>query len=1002
MAERNIRLERMLLALFVASGFAGLIYQSIWSHYLGLSLGHAAYAQTLVLTIFMGGMAIGAWLVSHYGIRWQRLIFAYAVVELIIGVAGIGFHAVFVQYTALSQGTIYPALDSIFAVRAWQWGSAAVLIAPQSILLGMTFPLMSGGYLRIAPRADGEILGGLYFSNSIGAALGALVATFLLLPWVGMPGTVAIAGVLNILIGVLAWTIARRADVLGSTPKLPTPDLTSRTQPASRSSLRITLLVAAGITGASSFVYEISWIRMLNQSLGTTIHSFELMLSAFILGLAFGGWWIRKRSQRISDVASYAGYAQIWMGLAALLSVPMFAQSFRWVGWFMDVLPKDDLGYALFSIGSAGIALLVMFPAAFFAGMTLPLFTMALLRHGEGEASIGRVYAANTLGAIIGVMLAVHLLIPQLGLRLAVTIAALADIALGVFLLRRWAQASQPRVLGGALLATIFVAITSLLFGNLDPLSLASGVYRHGRTHLDKSAKVEYLRDGKTATIAFFTFGSTGTIATNGKPDASIQLDPGNRSTADEITMSMAAALPLAIHKKPERVAIIGWGSGLSTHSILGSDTPKIVDTIEIEQAMVEGASLFGERVERAYRDPRSKLHIDDARTYFSTGQRRFDVIISEPSNPWVSGVASLFTQEFYRFLRSHLNDGGLVVQWMQSYELTDELMATMASALITEFPNVDVYVTNSSDLLLVASEAPIPPVDYARLKDSVLSAELKRVGLNGVGDFEVRKIATRQTLQTLVALYDATPHSDFYPVVSLNAPRARFEKSRVWMFSKLVDIGMPILNLTGVGEPPAIANEIAQSGINEPVINHWNALYVRATLLNNELQAPMNYEPKGGGAAVELLRDPAYATITDTNITAWLQAVAIAADLSIAYLPAEDHVGVWIDPVWIDLQATPPVIQAIMAAYSAAATRNGPQMQSAGLAALQQVPPAIGGYLREQMLVIAILGAIEQGNFTAAKAIELEQGAAVSASARYGFARSYLLAWLDVVHDVH
>ena len=195
------RLERALLLLFVASGFAGLVYQAIWSHYLGLILGHAAYAQTLVLAIFMGGMASGAWLVSARGGRWSGLIRSYAIVELIVGATALVFHPLFVAYMEVSQSTILPAMQSESAIRLWQWGSAALLIAPQSVLLGMTFPLMSGGYLRVAPHQDGEILGGLYFTNSIGAAAGALAATFLLLPWIGMPGAIMVAGVINILVG---------------------------------------------------------------------------------------------------------------------------------------------------------------------------------------------------------------------------------------------------------------------------------------------------------------------------------------------------------------------------------------------------------------------------------------------------------------------------------------------------------------------------------------------------------------------------------------------------------------------------------------------------------------------------------------------------------------------------------------------------------------------------------------------------------------------------------
>ena len=1001
MGSRFWGLERALLALFVASGFAGLIYQAIWSHYLGLSLGHAAYAQTLVLGIFMGGMAIGAWLVSRRGAGWRRLIAAYAVVEVIIGLAGLAFHPFFLAYTGFSQESVYPALESVTAVRAWQWGTAALLIAPQSILLGMTFPLMSGGYLRVAPKADGEILGGLYFTNSIGAAFGALFATFVLLPWVGMPGAVVVAGLVNLVVGLLAWVVSRRADAQPEAPpgSVPGPAAARAVASPVDATFYRTMLLAAAITGASSFVYEIGWVRLLNQSLGTTVHSFELMLAAFILGLAFGGLWIRKRSQRIGDAVAYAGYAQVWMGIAALISIPVFSQSFRWVGALIGALPKTDGGYVFFSLGSGAIALLVMFPAAFFAGMTLPLFTMALLRRGAGEASIGRIYAANTLGAILGVVLAVHVLIPLLGLRLAVTIAALADIVLGIVLLRLFAAEKKPRGLALAVSASVLVVLGSLAFGRLDPRSLASGVFRHGVAALEDDVEVHYLRDGKTASVSFITRQTVGVIATNGKPDASIDLRKNSFPTGDEITMAMAAALPLAMHPAPDDIAIIGWGSGLTTHTLLGSSRPHKVDSIEIERAMYEGAMNFGSRVVRAYQDPRSHVHFDDARTYFSTGQRQYDVIISEPSNPWVSGVAGLFTKEFYGFLRGHLKPGGIAIQWVQSYELDDRLLATMMAALIAEFPYVDAYTTNGADLLFAVSEKPLPPLDFEKLQTGVLPAELARLGITGKGDFMVRQVGSRDTLQALVTLYGAVPHSDFYPVVALNAPRARFVGASVQSISTLTRAGMPVLELTGGWTPAAVSENVDRSTDGVGARDHWTARYVRDALLSGDVSELQRSEPEVVDPVIHL-RKLSVGVVDDAQVDAWLTAVAVASDFSIGYLPAQDHGDMWISPAWIDLPSQPEAIRAVMAAYAAAARRDGVAMEAAGLEALRVLGESRPVGVREQMLVVAMLGAIEQGKLDEAEQIERTQGAQVKPGPNYGFIRGYLLAWVDVMRN--
>lgn len=209
MDKRSAVIGYGLLGLFILSGFSGLIYQAIWSHYLGLTLGHAAYAQTLVLSIFMGGMAIGAAVASRYTLQVRHLILAYAFIELLIGLAGLVFHPGFLWYTQISQEAVLPALSTGPTATFYQWVSATGLILPQCILLGATFPLLSAGYLRISPAEDAKVLGGLYFSNSIGAAVGALVATFVLLPAIGMPGAMATAGWMNIFVALGAIVLWR-------------------------------------------------------------------------------------------------------------------------------------------------------------------------------------------------------------------------------------------------------------------------------------------------------------------------------------------------------------------------------------------------------------------------------------------------------------------------------------------------------------------------------------------------------------------------------------------------------------------------------------------------------------------------------------------------------------------------------------------------------------------------------------------------------------------------
>ena len=992
----------VLLLLFVASGFAGLVYQSIWSHYLGLTLGHAAYAQTLVLAIFMGGMALGAWGVSKYSGRIGDLIMGYAVIELVIGLLGLVFHPVFEAYLGFSHGTVLPAMGSPALAQTYQWLSAALLITPQSILLGATFPLMSSGYLRAAPGEDGRVLGGLYFTNSLGAAAGALGATFLLLPAVGMPGTVLTAAIINILVAVGAWIVARRmrdAGELGVAP-VAAPTLAARPGEAPTEGddirrLARVMLWATFISGAASFVYEIGWVRMLNQALGTTIHSFELMLAAFILGLAFGGLWIRRRGGQVVDAVRYVGYVQVLMGVAALLSIPVFAQSFSWVGWLMGALAPSEGGYTLFSLGSAAIALLVMFPAAFFAGMTLPLFTMALLRAGAGESSIGRIYAANTLGAIAGVALAVHVLIPLLGVHLAVTLAALADAALGLYLLR---VISPARLTTGIAVAGLVVALStgvSIHLGRPDPRAQTSGVFRTGIA-TSSDVHVRFLKDGKTATVAVTSVGEALAISTNGKPDASL-MPLSQEPTSDEVTMIMAGVLPLTLHPDPKRIAIIGWGSGLTTHTVMGSPVPQVVDNIEIERAMHDGARLFGERVERAYEDPRSHLHIEDARTFFATGARRYDVIVSEPSNPWVSGVATLFTKEFYAFLRGHLEDDGILIQWLQSYEIDNELVATMLSALIEQFPNSEIYVTNSTDLLIVARKGPKLPTSSAPWQEEVLSRELLRVGLGSPEEIKLRRIGGPNVLAAFVHLLDAPPYSDFFPKVSLEGPRARFTKQNSLLLQQLAINGMPVLDVLDCRVPPLEA-----AGISNAKHSLFAESYHAAVSASDALKAGHVRGLSAGGSAanaesVHVLLTLSSLPSEEVPLDLWTRSLGLVAKATLSAIPDREQVGLWIEPTWVgESVRSHDVMGAILSAYSAAASRDPRAMLDRAKRVLEMDEPLIDPRVREQMLVIAMLGALGSGNAPEVPVLESRFGAQRGVGGFLLDVRSYLLAWAD------
>ena len=232
-------------AIFAVSGFSGLIYESIWSHYLKLFLGHAAYAQSLVLILFMGGMAIGSWVASRYSSRSKFPIMAYAAVELIIGLAALVFHNVFTGVIESLYATVLPSIGVPAIGATLKWLTASILILPQSILLGMTFPLMSAGVIRRFPNAPGSSIAMLYFTNSIGAAIGVLASGFWLVYKFGLPGTIMTAGIINILLAVIVWMLVRLDPQPETEPLLVTRDT------GSRHIVTKLFMLAAFVTGAA-------------------------------------------------------------------------------------------------------------------------------------------------------------------------------------------------------------------------------------------------------------------------------------------------------------------------------------------------------------------------------------------------------------------------------------------------------------------------------------------------------------------------------------------------------------------------------------------------------------------------------------------------------------------------------------------------------------------------------------------------------------------------------
>lgn len=817
---RRSRQRGALYAIFFASGFCGLIYESIWSHYLKLMLGHAAYAQAVVLVVFVGGLALGAWLTGRFSERIRSPILLYAAIEAAVAVGAFSFQRVFEKVSAWAAADLLPAACAAAGPCMASWWLAAALILPAAVLLGATFPLMSAGVIRLGAQ-PGRGLSLLYFLNSAGAALGVLASGFVLIPMLGLPGTLLVAGGLNVAVAVAAYLAVRP---FGREPAgMAAGALESD---ASAGSLRLLLGVAA-LTGLSSFIYEVVWIRMLTLVLGAATHAFELMLAPFIMGIALGAWLIRNRIRNSNQALLLLARIQVAMGVLAVATLPLYAGSFGAMSWALRALGRSGESYTLFNLASLGMAAAVMLPAAVCAGMTLPLITAVLLRQGHGERQVGQVYGINTFGAIAGVLLTVHLLIPQLGLKWSLALGAAIDIVLGLaiwFALGRRGPA-LPRFSWNGRAALAGVAAFSLawlvalpLATSLEPNRLASGVFRHGQAHLQADQKVIFHRDGKTATVTVVE-GAEGHrgLLTNGKVDGGTYPRGGPLLTPDDHTMVLLGALGPAHHPLARKAAVIGLGTGITSSVLLTSPELVQVDTIEIEPMMVEGARHFLPRNAAVFDDRRSRIVIDDARAHFSRAGTRYDLIVSEPSNPWVSGVAGLFTVEFYDHISSNLAPDGHFVQWLHLYEASPEMVASIVRAYATVFPAFRAYLANDSDVVLVArNDGRLPELQHQALDGMPdMQKHLMRIGIGSAETLAAHDAGRSSAIRLLANTMPSPPNSDYFPYVDQRAAGDRFRRDSARMLFALRTAPVPILDFKAGA--PGYAGQVPSAGGHMP-----------------------------------------------------------------------------------------------------------------------------------------------------------------------------------------
>jgi spermidine synthase len=820
MKDRLLPAKSAVPFLFFLSGACALVYESLWMRQFGLLFGNTTYSVTVTLAAFMGGIALGSWLVAVLPVRDPARLYALAEAG-----AGATALATLVLLRRLPQW--YGGLAGAASLAApLELGlrvlSAVIVVGPTTVLLGMTFPLLAE-FLNRAGGGMHASIGALYRVNTLGGAAGVLLAGFLLLPALGVTGLFLAAAAVNLAIGAAFWLLAR------APLPAPPPPVRAAAVPADPSAAPVPTPLfglLAFCSGAASFGLEVLCTRSLSLVIGSSYYSFNTMLAAFLLGIVLGALVYRALRPRRPALLLGALYAAL--GILALLEVRLLGGLPRLYFNLMRGLGSSFLGY---QAAGFGLSLLAMLPLTIPFGITFPL--LAHLQAGGARQVSGKLYLWNTLGSILGALATGFLLVPWAGIQASfVWMAGLLLVPGALALL-----SSLPRWTGLAALlaAAALLAGAGLFYRPWDRLLMTSGIYKYGlewrglipdgrtlQQSLRKYRTLLFYREGREAVVSV-TRSDAGTfLAINGKIDASDQ--------ADAATQKLLAHVPLALHPDPRTVFIVGWGSGCTA----GSAALHLVQSIhcaEIEPAVFDTAPLFEGMNRGVQRDPRFTVHLRDARNLLLASPARYDVIISEPSNPWVSGMSSLFTEEFYRIAARRLEDGGIFCQWFHYYDLGLRDIRVQVAAFCRRFPHVSLWLVPPSaagaqatpvgDMLLLGSLGPVP-LDYRRV-ESVFRTPGIREDLRGVGiEDELSLLAIwAADREDLLAFAGETPrNTDDRPYLELNAPKGLYSASntreqRLAMYGALAAAGSrPLPPL--VNQPALSASAPAAADVYE------------------------------------------------------------------------------------------------------------------------------------------------------------------------------------------
>lgn len=775
---------RFIFILFFSSGFTSLVFEVIWERALTQVFGTTSLALSTLLTAFMAGLALGSHLGGRFADRIKRPLVVYGLLEGAIGVYALLIPPMLGVLPALYGVLFDHFIDDFVVFSALRFIAVFAILVIPTTMMGATLPLISQWTARHNARFQGTA-GVLYAVNTLGACSGALLAGFVLLPALGLSLTNTIFAVSNFVLcatvlAFAAWLPRAEADSEDAEDPDEFDDWESVATTPLSSASRMAIIAGFGLAGFVSMSYQVLWTRAYVIVLGSSTYSFTVILTTFLFAIAAGSALMSTLVHRLSRPAYWLALTQTGFALAATVTF-----------FVMDDLPVWLFGRLREDIGTAseiylyqfGLVAVVVFVPIFLQGMAFPLVIRALAASRERIGKeVGRAYSLNTVGAITGSFIAGFALLPALGLRASLTVTVAINLLLGFgFTVIALKQRNLEKPAIAALIGLTALATTALLAApTIDEVKLTRGLFRtywarqlfdHEKLQRDNPELLFYA-DGLTATTSVEKRGNLRTLKSNGKPEAS---DGADMST--QILVALTPFLIRTMNDVPignESCAMVGYGSGVTAGAALQWPLERL-DVVEIEGTMIEASRFFDHVNHKPLEDPRTRVIESDGRNFLEYTQDTYDVIVSEPSNPWIAGVASLFTVEHFDRARRKLNDRGTFAQWVQLYEIRPENVQVVVATFLESFEHVVAFssMPKGTDLMLIGSREPMhfPASGFEKAwEDETIRAELERAGIERPMDLYGLMFMNRQELEDFAR--GAPLNTDDNGLLEFRAPR--------------------------------------------------------------------------------------------------------------------------------------------------------------------------------------------------------------------------------------